>query len=158
LKPVQEIKLEFVRAEINTQFASIATPNDVVIVTTINVEVGSAGGALHICTPYSSLEPIREQLYSSVQADAQESDKRWFQQMQREVQNAEVELVVNLGRAAITLEQILNMQQGDVIGFEVPETIRAEVDGVPIIECKCGVFNGQYAVRVERMISNSAEA
>jgi flagellar motor switch protein FliM len=74
------------------------------------------------------------------------------------VQNAEVELVVNLGRAAITLEQILNMQQGDVIGFEVPETIRAEVDGVPIIECKCGVFNGQYAVRVERMISNTAEA
>jgi len=77
--------------------------------------------------------------------------------MQREVQNAEVELVVNLGRAAITLEQILNMQQGDVIGFEVPETIRAEVDGVPIIECKCGVFNGQYAVRVERMIANTAE-
>jgi flagellar motor switch protein FliM len=157
-KPVQEIKLEFVRSEMNAQFANIATPNDVVIVTTINVEVGSAGGALHICTPYTSLEPIREQLYSSVQADAQESDKRWFQQMQREVQNAEVELVVNLGRAAITLEQILNMQQGDVIGFEVPETIRAEVDGVPIIECKCGVFNGQYAVRVERMISNTAEA
>jgi len=157
-KPVQEIKLEYVRSEMNTQFASIATPNDVVIVTTLNVEIGSAGGELHICIPYASLEPIREQLYSSVQADAQESDKRWFQQMQREVQNAEVELVVNLGRAAITLEQILNMQQGDVIGFEVPETILAEVDGVPIIECKCGVFNGQYAVRVERMISHTAEA
>jgi flagellar motor switch protein FliM len=49
------------------------------------------------------------------------------------------------------------MQQGDVIGFEVPETILAEIDGVPIIECKCGVFNGQYAVRVERMISHATE-
>jgi flagellar motor switch protein FliM len=156
-KPVHEVKCEYVRSEMNTQFAAVATPNDVVIVTSLNIEFGSAGGEFHICIPYTSLEPIRDQLYSSLQADQQESDKRWFKQMQREVQNAEVELVVNLGRTAVTLEQILNMQQGDVIGFEVPETILAEIDGVPIIECKCGVFNGQYAVRVERMISHATE-
>jgi flagellar motor switch protein FliM len=157
-KPVHEIKLEFVRSEINTQFASIATPNDVVVVSTINIEFGSAGGEFHICIPYTSLEPIRKELYSSMQADVHESDKRWFRQLQREVQNAEVEVVINLGRAAVTLEQILNMQQGDVIGFDVPETIVAEVDGVPLIECRCGVFNGQYAVRVERMVSYAAES
>jgi flagellar motor switch protein FliM len=154
---VHEIKLEYVRSEMNSQFASIATPNDVVIVSTVHIEFGSAGGELDICIPYTSLEPLRDQLYTSMQADVHELDKRWFKQMQREVQNAEVELVVNLGRAAITLEQILNMQAGDVIGFDVPDTIFAEVDGVPIIECRCGVFNGQYAVRVERMVSHTAE-
>ena len=157
-KPVHEVKLEYVRSEMNTQFATIATPNDVVIVTTLNIEFGSAGGEFHICIPYTSLEPIRDQLYSSIHADAQESDKRWFKQLQNEVQNAEVELVVNLGRAAVTLEQILNMQQGDVIGIEVPETIVAEINGVPIVECRCGVFNGQYAVRVEHMISHATES
>jgi flagellar motor switch protein FliM len=156
-KPVHEIKLEYVRSEMNTQFVSIATPNDVVIVTTLNIEFGPAGGEMHICIPYTSLEPLRGVLYSSMQADPHESDKRWFQQLQREVQNAEVELVVNLGRTALTLEQILNMQAGDVIGIQVPETMQAEVDGVPVMECKCGVFNGQYAVRVERMISHANE-
>jgi flagellar motor switch protein FliM len=156
-KPVHEVKLEYVRSEMNTQFASIATPNDVVIVTTLNIEFGPAGGEFHICIPYTSLEPIRDQLYSSLQSDAHESDKRWFKQMQREVQRAEVELVVNLGRTAVTLEQILNMQTGDVIGIDVPDTMLAEVDGVPVIECRCGVFNGQYAVRVERMISHTSE-
>jgi len=157
-KPVYEIKLEYVRSEMNTQFASIATPNDVVIVTTLNMEFGSAGGEFHICIPYTSLEPIRDQLYSGLQSDGHETDKRWFKQLQREVQSAEVELVVNLGRAAVTLEQILNMQEGDVIGIDVPETMLAEVDGVPVIECRCGVFNGQYAVRVEKMISHAAES
>ena len=157
-KPVHEIKLEYVRSEINTQFASIATPNDVVVVTTVNIDFGSSGGEFHICIPYTSLEPIRSQLYSSMQADVHESDKRWFRQLQREVQNAEVEVVVNLGRTAVTLEQILNMQQGDVIGFDVPETILAEVDGVPIMEYRCGVFNGQYAVRVELMVSHASES
>ncbi|MCC6535458.1 MAG: flagellar motor switch protein FliM [Burkholderiales bacterium] len=157
-RPVHEIKLEYVRSEMNTQFASIATPNDVVVVTTLAIEFGPAGGEMHICTPYTSLEPLRELLYSSLQSDRHESDQRWFKQMQREVQNAQIELVVNLGRTALTLEQILNMQAGDVIAIEVPETMLAEVDGVPVMECKCGVSNGQYAVRVERMVSHAQES
>jgi len=139
-KSVFEIKLEYVRSETNTQFASIATPNDVVIVTTL-----------------TSLEPLRDILYSGIQSDAHESDKRWFTQMQREVQNAEVELVVNLGRTVLTLEQILNMQAGDVIGIEVPETMLAAIEGVPVLECKCGVSNGKYAVRIDRTVSHSNE-
>jgi flagellar motor switch protein FliM len=157
-KPVQEIKLEYMRSEMNTQFASIATPNDVVVVTTLNIEFGSSGGEMHICIPWTSLEPLREVLYSAMQADTHETDKRWFKQLQREVQNAEVELIVKLGHAAITLEQILNMQAGDVIGIDVPDTMQAEVDGVPVLECRCGVSNGQYAVRVSRMVSHSQES
>lgn len=156
-KPVREIKLEYLRSEMNTQFASIATPNDVVVVTTVNIEFGSAGGEMHICIPWTSLEPLRDLLYSAMQADTHETDKRWFGQLQREVQNAEVELVVTLGRAAVTLEQILNMQAGDVIGIEVPETMLAEIGGVPVLECRCGVSNGQYAVRVERLVSHAQE-
>jgi flagellar motor switch protein FliM len=157
-KSVYELKLEYVRSEMNTQFATIATPNDVVIVTTLNIEFGPAGGEMHICIPYTSLEPLRDILYSSMQSDTHETDKRWFAQMQREVQNAQVELVVNLGRTALTLEQILNMQVGDVIGIDVPETMQAEIDGVPVMDCKCGVSNGQYAVRIERMISHTLES
>jgi flagellar motor switch protein FliM len=112
---------------------------------------------MHICIPWTSLEPLRDLLYSAMQADTPETDKRWFKLLQREVQNAEVELVVTLGRAAVTLEQILNMQAGDVIAIDVPETMVAEVDGVPVLECRCGVSNGQYAVRVERMVSHAQE-
>jgi flagellar motor switch protein FliM len=113
---------------------------------------------MHICIPWTSLEPLRDLLYSAMQADTRETDKRWFKQLQREVQNAEVELIVKLGQTAVTLEQILNMQAGDVIGINVPETMLAEVDGVPVLECRCGVSNGQYAVRVERTVSHAEES
>jgi flagellar motor switch protein FliM len=33
----------------------------------------------------------------------------------------------------------------------------AEVDGVPVMECRCGVLNGQYALRVEKMLPSSAQ-
>jgi flagellar motor switch protein FliM len=34
----------------------------------------------------------------------------------------------------------------------------AEVNGVPVLECRCGVSNGQNAVRVERIVSHTQES
>jgi len=65
-KPVYEVKFEYLRAEMNTQFANIVTPNEVVVVTTYNIEFGSTSGEFHICLPYSMIEPIRDLLYSSM--------------------------------------------------------------------------------------------
>ena len=65
--PVYPIEFEYVRAETNTQFANVATPNEVVVTTTFEVNFGSVVGEMHICVPYSILEPIRDLLSSSVQ-------------------------------------------------------------------------------------------
>ena len=154
-KPVYEVKFDYLRSEMNTQFTNIATPNEVVVVSTMNIEFGSAGGELHICMPYAMVEPIRDLLYSSMQGDHLETDKRWMRLLSQQVQVAEVELNVMLGRAPVTLGQILNMEIGDVISLDIPDPMIAEVGGVPVMECKCGIFNGQYALKVERMIAAS---
>ena len=39
--------------------------------------------------------------------------------------------------------------------LEIPQPILAEVDNVPVMECKCGVFNGQYALRVEQLLPSA---
>ena len=152
-KPVHPLKFEFIRSEMNTQFANIATPNELVVVTTFKIELGAAGGEFHICMPYSMLEPIRDVLCSSLQGEQMDVDKRWVRLLSRQMQAAEVELIVNFGRAELTVQQVLHMQPGDVISLDVPRPLVAEVDSVPVMECKCGVFNGQYALKVERLIS-----
>jgi flagellar motor switch protein FliM len=126
-----------------------------VIVTTFNIELGTAGGEFHICMPYSMIEPIRDVLCSSLQGEQMEVDKRWVNLLSKQVQAADVELVVNLGKTELTLEQVLNMSPGDVISLQVANPLVAEVDSVPVMECKCGVFNGQYALKVERLLSAS---
>ncbi len=154
-KPVYPVKFEYVRSEMNTHFANIATPNEVVVTTTFNIELGTAGGEFHVCMPYAMVEPIRDILYSSLQGDHMEGDKRWVRLLSKQVQLAEVELVADLGHAPVTLDQILNMQVGDVISLEIPEAIVAQVDGVPVLECKYGVFNGQYALRVDKTLNHA---
>lgn len=154
-KPVYPVTFEYVRSEMNTQFANIATPNEVVVTTTFNIELGTTGGEFHVCMPYAMIEPIRDILSSSLQADHMEVDKRWVSLLSKQVQAAEVELVANLGQTSMSLRQILNMRVGDVIPLDIPETLVAQVDGVPVMECRYGIMNGQYALKVLRMINHA---
>jgi flagellar motor switch protein FliM len=75
--------------------------------------------------------------------------------MTQQIQIAEVELVASLGTAKVNFDEILNMKVGDIIPLTIPETIEATVDGVPVLDCTYGVLNGQYALKVEKLLSNA---
>ena len=154
-EPVYPLEFEYIRSEMNTQFANIATPNEVVVATTFTIELGPVSGEMHFCTPYAMIEPIRDILTSSLQGETLEMDKRWIRLMTQQIQTAEVEIVADLGVAKSTLGAILNMRVGDVIPLSVPEFVSAKVDGVPVMECSYGKFNGQYALRVEKLIQSA---
>ena len=154
-EPVFPVEFEYIRSEMNTQFANIATPNEVVVSSTFTVELGSVSGQIHFCMPYSMIEPIRDALTSSLQGEALEIDKRWIRLMTQQIQVAEVELVATLGNGRATFDEILNMKVGDIIPLNVTEQIQATVDGVPVMDCTYGILNGQYALKVEKLIANS---
>ncbi len=152
-EPVYPIEFEYIRSEMNTQFANIATPNEVVVSTTFTLELGPVSGELHICTPYSMIEPVRDRLTSSLQGEALEVDKRWIRLMKQQIQTAEVEIVADFGTARVTFTDLLNMRVGDVIPLVTTGTVIAQVDGVPVMDCSYGQLNGQYALRVEKLLS-----
>jgi flagellar motor switch protein FliM len=156
-KSVFEIKFEYVRSEMHTQFVNIATPSEVVVATSFNVDLGHGGGEIHLCMPYAMLEPIRDIIYSSIQTDRNENDDRWVSLLRNQIQDAEVEMVAHLGDAPVTLRQIMNLAIGDIVTLNIPESITAGVDGIPVLEGKYGVSNNHYALKVERVL-NANEA
>lgn len=147
---VYPIELAYQRSEMQPQFATIATPSEIVVSTSFTLEIGDITGSLHICIPYATLEPIRDVLYSSVQGDAIEVDRRWVKLLSHEIQAAEVTMVAELAKTDATVEQLLAMQVGDFIELDRHPSITAHVDGVPIFECQYGTHKGKYALRIER--------
>ncbi|MDY7548031.1 flagellar motor switch protein FliM [Glaciimonas sp. Gout2] len=152
-KPVYPIEFEYIRAEMHTKFANIATPNEVVVNTTFHIEFGPIGGALHVCIPYSMIEPIRDLLSNPLQ-DEVEIDKRWVKQLSQQVQSADVKLKADFITLPSTIGQLLQLKVGDVLPIDMPETILAKVDNVPVMECGYGTSNGRYALRVKKMINH----
>ncbi len=151
------VKFEYIRSEMNTQFINIATPNEVAVCTTFTIELGQVKGEIHFCIPYAMLEPIRDTLTNSVQGEIPKIDKHWSRLMTQQIQLAEVEIVADLGTTTMNLSDILNLRTGDVIPLSIPDLLCAKVDGTPVMECKYGIFNNQYALKVEKLLSSSEQ-
>lgn len=149
---VYPLELVYQRSEMQPQFATVATPGEIVVCTSFSLEIGDLTGSMHICIPYSTLEPIRDVLYSTVQGDAQEMDRRWVRLLSHEIQAAELTLVAELAKTDATVEQLLAMQVGDFLELERVASIQAKVEGVPLFECQYGTHKGKYALRIDRKL------
>ena len=156
-KPVYDISFEYIRSEMNSQFANIATPSEIVISTTFSLEFGGTAADMHICFPYSMVEPIRDLLYSSMQSDQLSSDQRWIVMLRKQLKDAEVEIAAQLASTTVTLGQILKMKTGDIIPINIPDKIVVNVDHIPLMECRYGQQGGQYALKIERFMTMDNE-
>jgi flagellar motor switch protein FliM len=149
--PLYPLDFEYVRAEMHAKLANIVAPNEVVINTTFQIEFGPIGGALHVCMPYSMIEPIRDLLSNPLQ-DEIEIDKRWVKQLTQQMQSADVELKAQFVNMQTTIGQALALKVGDVLPIELPTTVTGTIGGIPVMECSYGTSNNRYALRVEQMI------
>ena len=152
---IYPLELEYQRSEMQPQFANIATPSEIVVATSFTLEIGDTTGTIHFCIPYSTLEPIRDVLYSTIQGDSNEPDRRWVTLMKQQIQAAEVEVVAELANAPATVEQLLAFKPGDFIELDLEVGIQGKVVGVPIFDCHYGTSNGKYALKIDRMLSSS---
>ncbi len=152
-QPVHPVEFEFVRSEVNTQFANVATPSEVVITTTFHIEMGSGNGDLHICLPYSMIEPVRDLLSSAVQGEQIEVDRRWGRLLRQQIKQSEVELVATLASRRITVEDLIGIKTGDILPIEISEDIQCTVDNVPVLQAHYGIHQGRYALKVDRLLT-----
>src|SRR5437762_485200 len=132
-----------------------ATLREIVVATSFTLEIGDTTGTIHFCIPYSTLEPIRDVLYSTIQGDSNEPDRRWVNLLKQQIQSAEVDLVAELATAPATVEQLLAFKPGDFIELDLQPGIQAKVAGVPILDCHYGTSNGKYALKIDQLLTSS---
>jgi flagellar motor switch protein FliM len=152
---IYPLELEYQRSEMQPQFANIATPSEIMVATSFTLEIGDSTGTIHFCIPYSTLEPIRDVLYSTMQGDSAEPDRRWVNLLKEQIKSADVELVAELATAPATVEQLLSFKVGDFIELDLQPGIEAKISGVPVLECHYGISNGRYALKVDQLLSSS---
>ncbi|MBT3011693.1 MAG: flagellar motor switch protein FliM [Candidatus Thiodiazotropha sp. (ex Lucina aurantia)] len=154
-KPVFQVKFEYSGSEVNPQFANIVSPSEVVVVTSFHVDLESGGGDFHVCMPYSMLEPIRELLDAGVQSDRGERDERWERSLKEEILAAKIELSSILTEVQISVKELAELKEGDIIPIEMPEQVDVEAAEVPVFKAKLGVSDGSYALKINNWIQQN---
>jgi flagellar motor switch protein FliM len=150
---VQRLEVEYLNSEINPHFANIVSPTEIVVVTSFHVELDGGGGDIHITMPYAMIEPLRELLDAGVASDRVEHDERWVTALKEEIEDADVELTTLLGRAKLTMRQLMEMKVGDVLPCDFNGRATVLAEDVPIFRGTFGISNGQQAVQIEDRIT-----
>lgn len=157
-KAVMEIEFEYINSEVNPSMANIVSPSEVVVVSTFHVELDGGGGELHITLPYAMVEPIREVLDAGLQSDTDERDDRWVNALREDVMDAEVELECNVVEKQISLRDIVDLRDGDIIPITMPDFHVVTANGVPLFQANFGQSNDNLALKITGEIDRSPKA
>ena len=154
-KPLVKVSFQYIRSEMNPQFASIVPLNDPVIVIHFDVELEKLIGKMILCLPYSTIEPIRSKLSASYQSDQLEMDVEWIQRLQKRLLEVDVELSVELGRTQIKGRDLLQLGKGDTIILDQDANgpLLVKVEKIPKFKASTGVVKGSHACRILEKIS-----
>ena len=150
--PVMDVSFEYLDSEVNPAMANIVSPTEVVVISSFHIELDGGGGDFHIALPYSMLEPIRELLDAGVQSDKEDTDMRWSKALRDEIMDVPVEISTKFLEFDLTLQQIMDMEVGDILPIEMPETITVMIEDLPTYRAKLGRSRDNIAIKIESKI------
>ena len=154
-EPVYPLKIGYSRTEINPQFVAVVPPSDVVIATTFDVELEKVSGTIKIVIPYATLEPIKAKLSVGFQSEQLEVDFIWINRIKEQIMGTNTNILVKLGDADITMNDLLELSPGDIIQLNTDATTPLEilVEGVPKFKGIPGLLKGNRAMKIVDTLS-----
>lgn len=153
---VMELNPRLLRIETNSQFAQIISPNEMISIVTLNLKIGNLDGMMNICLPYVTLEKVIDKLntkywFSTMQVS---DDKSYQDIIEVAISNARIPLRAVLGKSTISINEFLNMQEGDVIKLntKVGDDVRVYVGNIEKLTALPGSSSGNNAVKVSTIL------
>ena len=150
LNPVME------RIETNSQFAQVIAPNDMVAIVTLNVKIGDVEGFMNICLPFFTLESVMDKLntkfwYANMQKQNEEDFEEYIEAL---IKRVDVPIKAELGKAQISVNDLVNLQVGDIIRLDsgVDDDLKVYVGNLEKFTALPGSNKDRYAVRVTSVI------
>ena len=153
---VAEINPMHAEFEINPQFLQMVSPNDTVVVISLNTTIGETSGMMNICIPHVVLEPIIPRLSAHywMQSSKKERAKTEIIQLEKHVEKSHVEVIGELGKSEITIQDFLMLDIGDVIELtnKITDPLYINVGNIPKFTAQPGKAGKKLAMQVLEVV------
>jgi len=148
---------EHIGSEMNPQFVTIVTPSEAVIRIEIHIEIENFVGKIFFCIPYSIIEPVKDKLFSGIRSDSMANDQRWITRLREVLKESFVNLQVDIGKAELSLREMLNFEKGNVITLQtsVSDELTIRVEGVPKMKGTAGFCRGSQGIKFTKIFDNN---
>lgn len=158
---IPDFKPRLWQIESNPQFVQVVPPNDMVVLVTIEMSIGTAEGTMNLCIPYITIEPVVGKLsaqywYSGVVGG---QTPEYAEKLRNRLNQIYSELIAELGYTHLTLREILNLKRGDIVilNQKVSDDIIVRVAGRPKYWAKAGKVGKKLGVKITGVITPEEE-
>lgn len=149
---ISEIDPVLTEFEVNPQFLQMVSPNETVIVISLNTQIGESSGMINICIPHVVLEPIipRLSVHYWMQTSKKDRLPQEVETLETRVKSANVPIVAELGTTEISIQDFLLLDRGDVIDLnahlESPFTVK--IGDIPKFIGQPGKVGKKMAIQI----------
>jgi flagellar motor switch protein FliM len=147
--------------ESNPQLVQIVPPNETVVVVGFELKMGNRAGTMTLCIPYNVIEPIMgvlaAQNWFSYQRKPGQQDH--VRKLTSSLSTAPVELRVFLAQTTISVNDLLNLQPGDLLTTDKEQArdVLIQVEGRNKFLGKVGQLKGNRAIQITKLCQQPAE-
>jgi len=149
---IVEIDPMLIELEVNPQFLQMISPNETVVVISLNTIIGETTGMINICLPHVVLEPIVPNLSVRywMQSNTKEMSPEQTKTLETRVKQSVLPVVAELGTTSISVEDFLMMNIGDVIELDqkIANPLILKVGNLPKFTVQPGKLNKKMAVQI----------
>jgi flagellar motor switch protein FliM len=152
--PVYEISCKYSRSEINPNYITIVTNEEIVNLCELSIEIKDVKGWMKVCIPYGILETIKGYLLSTPSREDSEMREKWFLRLAERVHDVPLEVRAVLGRKKMALQEFLKLSEDNVIVIDryVNDPVEIEIHDKSRMRGKLGIYKGNKAVRIEEIL------
>jgi flagellar motor switch protein FliM len=151
---VQSTKMHLLRMEMNPRLVTIVPPEYQVITMSLEILIEDFKGEMVFAIPYMTIEPIRDKLKAGTQLDVMAVDPQWSNRLSAGLLDAPLEVTVELGRAGITLGELMELVPGDTIMLDrdCRSDLMVKVEGTEKFLALPGARGGNKAVQITEVL------
>ncbi|WP_442600938.1 flagellar motor switch protein FliM [Paenibacillus sp. KN14-4R] len=155
-KTIIDLQPRLEALETNPQFMQIVSPNETIALISLSTKIGDTTGMINLCIPHVVIEPIMPKLsvhhwfVSQKKTRAQEE----IDALQTRLTKAELPIIAELGASQITINEFLNLSQGDVIKLDKSVDMPLDLKVGELLKYlgSPGTVKGKMAVQITEIV------
>lgn len=150
----KQIKTELRNVETNGRFIQAFSPQDIVVIITLDIDDEAYKGSANLCMPTDNLEDLISsftiQYNHNAKQQDEEKERQKREQILTSVKESEVVMEVHLDDCVMPLGEIANLQVNDVISLnkKISENLIVKVEEISFFKAKLGELGEQKAIKL----------
>ena len=154
-KIILPVKIYVGEVEFDSRYITSVSHDEMFVVTYFSTKIEESTGVLTLALPYTSLEPIKQKLTSTVSHDEQKTNYSWMSNLKEYIPQIDANISVELGKKNVTVRDLLRMRVGEIIVLDqfIGDELMVYMEGVPKFKGYPGHYKGNNAINITSILS-----